>query len=83
MIALVDDQRKGFITEKEFISYFTDKNYFDEEQIPPLSEEMQRKKKWVEAIDENFDHLKHYEDVEYCQYVTEKMKEEMKSRRRE
>lgn len=47
MIALVDHQRKGYITEKEFINYFSDKNYGDEEKVPPLSEEMERRKRWV------------------------------------
>lgn len=47
MIALVDHDRKGYVTEQEFLSFFNDKSYVDEEQLPPLPIQMENKKKWV------------------------------------
>ena len=38
MVALVDEGRKGYLTKKEFMAYFSSKTYVDEEKVPPLSE---------------------------------------------
>ena len=51
MIALVDDGRKGYITRKEFMRFFSNKMYIDEEKVPPLTPEMMEKKKWMKYLD--------------------------------
>ena len=58
MIALVDEGRKGYLTKKEFMAFFSNKTYVDEEKIPPLSEQMNQQRKWVKSIEENWDFFK-------------------------
>lgn len=50
MVSLVDQGRKGYVTEKDFKDFFSDKNYVDEEKIPPLTQQMLQDRKWVERI---------------------------------
>lgn len=49
------------------MGYFS-RNY-DEESLPPLPAHMQNRKRWVEAIEENFEIMSQYRDKEYCLYV--------------
>lgn len=66
MIALVDKSRKGYVTLAEFVPYFTDRNYVDEEKLPKLPPHMENRRKWVQAIEENLEVMQHYQDREYC-----------------
>ena len=75
MIALVDETRKGYITRKQFMKYFSNKVYVDEEKIPPLTPEMIQRKKWMKYIDENFNEMKDFANKDYCNWVCEKIKE--------
>ena len=81
MIALVDEERKGYLNKKEFINYFSSKNYVDEEKTPQLTPQMIQDQKWVKAIDENWQFFKEFQDKQYCNWVAEKLKEHKKQKK--
>jgi hypothetical protein len=55
--------------------YFSNKLYIDEEKIPPLAPEMIERRKWMKHIDENFNEMKDFANKEYCQWVSDKIKQ--------
>lgn len=55
--------------------FFSNKNYVDEEKVPPLTEELIQNREWVKAIDEHWDVMKDFQDKEYCMWVAQKVKE--------
>jgi hypothetical protein len=81
MVALVDEGRKGYLTRREFMRFFSNKHYEDEEKIPPLTQEMAQNRKWVKAIDENWSSMKDFADKEYCMWVAEKIKKEQQRKK--
>jgi len=55
MIALVDENRKGYVTKKDFMFFFSNKSYIDEEKIPVLPQKMKENREWVKEIDSNWE----------------------------
>jgi hypothetical protein len=62
------------------VSYFTERNEVNEEKLPPLPAQMENRKRWVEVIEENMEIMQSYQDKDYCQYVANKIKEDVKKK---
>ena len=75
MIAMVDGGRKGYLKEEEFVEFFSQGGYAEDEKVPKLTSEMRQDRLWAKRIDENWEQYKHFLDKEYCEWVKAKLQE--------
>lgn len=72
MIALLDKEKKGYVSMDEFFGFFDKGLAGLEAEIP---EEMKRDQLLVKTIDKHHEKLlKNFRDPEYCEYAAKEIK---------